>query len=109
MMAQASEVAEYLEAFTFDAGQFNEVGNQILEVFISSERRQQQGLGLGLISTKAGVTLLGHTGDVFGYQAIAFAVPESDAVFVAQLNCDCTVLTSSLIVNIYKAIQYSKT
>jgi len=104
-MATASETAQLLEALTFEYGSFNTTGSQMLKNLIPSEPRQKQGLGLLTLTNKAGDRLIGHTGDVFGYQTIAFSIPEKDAVMVAQVNCDCTQLTMSMIRNTFQAIK----
>jgi len=103
--ATASETARFLEALTFTQGEFYSIGRQMLEALIPSQRNLSQGLGLETINGKSGVTLIGHTGDVFGYQTAAFARPELDVVFVTHINCDCTALTSSVLRNTHQAIK----
>lgn len=108
MMASASDTAKYLEALTSATGDLKHTGQAMLQNTIPSGNRQQQGIGLMSITNKSGDTLIGHTGDVFGYQTVAFSWPEANAVFVAQINCDCGDLTTSLIKNIYLAIKADK-
>lgn len=105
IMAPASEIAQFLEDLTFESGKLRHIGQQILSEKVSSGRRREQGLGLEIIETKSGGTLIGHTGDAFGYQTVSFSIPEVDTVFVASLNCDCSALTLSLIRNLYVASQ----
>lgn len=104
VMATASETAKFIEALTFDDGELKGIGSQMLEEAVPSGKRHNQGLGLETITTKKGTKLIGHTGDVFGYQTVAFSIPESKSVFVAHINCDCTALSAALIGNIYRAI-----
>lgn len=105
IVATASDTAKFLEALTFSGAPMQSIGQQMLETTVTSDKRQEQGLGLMTIAGKNGTRLIGHTGDVFGYQTIAFSLPEESTVFVAQINCDCTPLTMSLIRNIYQAIK----
>jgi D-alanyl-D-alanine carboxypeptidase len=105
VVASASDTAKFLASLTLRSGDFSQLGNKMLEQTIKSGSNKAQGLGLMTIHSKtSNVTLVGHTGDVFGYQTIAFAWPEQDAVFVAHVNCDCTALTNSLIKSTYLAI-----
>jgi D-alanyl-D-alanine carboxypeptidase len=102
IVASSSNVARFIEALTFDNQPLSEIGMQMMEVTVPSGRNEEQGLGLiGITSNSTGDKLLGHTGDVFGYQTIAFSLPQDKTVFVAQINCDCAQLTSSLIRNLY--------
>lgn len=106
MLATASETAGFLEALTFDNGKLKPIGTQMLQTMVEGDgSHEKQGMGLTTITSKDGNTLIGHTGDVFGYQTVAFAWPEADAVFVAQVNCDCSTLTSSILRNAYQAIK----
>lgn len=106
IVASASDTAKFLASLTLQSGKFRQIGKQMLEQTIKNGSNKAQGLGLMTISSKKDkVTLVGHTGDVFGYQTIAFAWPEQDAVFVAHVNCDCTALTNSLIKSSYLAIK----
>ena len=109
IMAPASEIAQFLEDLTFESGNLRHIGQQILSEKISSGRRRQQTLGLEIIETKSGGTLIGHTGDAFGYQTVSFSIPELNTVFVASLNCDCSALTLSLIRNLYVTAQEQST
>jgi len=110
IMATASETARFLEALTFDEGTLKSIGGQMLEetVVSTSTSRGRQGLGLETITSKDGTTLIGHTGDVFGYQTVAFSHPTTNSVFVAHINCDCSALSGSLIGNIHRAINASE-
>ena len=56
-------------------------------------------LGPHILLGGDGLRLIGHSGDVFGYQTVAFAVPERDFVFVGHINCDCDDLSGSMIGN----------
>lgn len=105
IMATASETARFLEALTLDKGALSAVGAQMLQNTLPSEGNQQQGLGLQTIIAKDSSVIIGHTGDVFGYQTVAFSSPAHNAVFVAQVNCDCTALTLSMLRNTYQAIK----
>jgi len=109
IMAPASEIAQFLEDLTFESGNLRHIGQQILSEKISSGRRRQQALGLEIIETRSGGTLIGHTGDAFGYQTVSFSIPELNTVFVASLNCDCSALTLSLIRNLYVTAQEQST
>ena len=105
IVATASETARFIEALTLDNGKLSTIGTQMLATMVPAQGQEEQGLGLISITSKAEDRLIGHTGDVFGYQTIAFAWPESNAVFVAQLNCDCASLTYSVLRNTYQAIK----
>jgi len=105
IMATASETAQFLEALTFETGALNPIGQNILAESLESGRRSEQTLGLEVLKTKNGTRLIGHTGDTFGYQTIAYSNPSNKTVFVASINCDCSALTVSLIRNLYLATQ----
>ncbi len=105
VMATASDTAKFLEELTFPNGKMHSIGQKMLKTTVHAQGRQEQGLGLMTITGKDGAALIGHTGDVFGYQTIAFSWPEKNTVFVAQVNCACTALTYSLIRNIHQAIK----
>ena len=102
-MASAAETAQFLEALTFDSGALADLGETMLSETVESGPRRKQALGLEIIIGKQGAQLIGHTGDTFGYQTVSFAVPSSNIVFVASINCDCTALISPLIANLFRA------
>jgi len=106
MLANASETARFIEELIFEKGSLKSFGTQMLETMVEGDGlREKQDLGLITITSKDGNALIGHTGDVFGYQTIAFALPEANTSFVAQVNCDCAALTSSMPRNVYQAIK----
>jgi len=104
IMASASETAQFIEALTFKNGALADLGHTMLSNTVDSGQRRKQSLGLEIITSKQGGQLIGHTGDTFGYQTVAFSDPASNTVFVASLNCDCTALTASLIGNLFRAV-----
>jgi len=108
LMATPSDVITFLKALTDHDGKLKSIGDLMLETLVPGEARQLQGMGLLKLVSKSGANLVGHTGDVFGYQTAAFSAPDLDAVFVGHVNCDCGVLSVSLIKNAYKAIVSSK-
>lgn len=103
VMAPASEIAEFLGALFLPDGALKRIGDGMLAEQIASYSEQQvQGLGPHLISGRDGTRLIGHSGDVFGYQTVAYVVPERDYVFVAHINCDCDAMSGSLIGNLIR-------
>ncbi|WP_086933448.1 serine hydrolase domain-containing protein [Agarilytica rhodophyticola] len=105
MQASASDVARFLESLVFEHGRNHTIGSQMTKTLITSGRNKKQGMGLEVITSRAGDKLVGHSGDVFGYQTVAYAIPKLDAVFVGHINCDCGRLTSSLIGNTFRALE----
>jgi D-alanyl-D-alanine carboxypeptidase len=104
LLASASEIAKFLESLVVDEGVLKHIGDIMMRGPVKSARNQEQGLGLmKIMSSSTGDELVGHTGDVFGYQTIAFTIKGTNTSFVAQVNCDCRTLTTSLIRNIYFA------
>lgn len=69
------------------------------EEITSYSDTQHQALGPHILLGSGRLRLIGHSGDVFGYQTVAFAVPERDFIFVGHINCDCDALSSALIGN----------
>ena len=108
VMASAAETAQFLEALTFDSGALADLGETMLSETVESGPRRKQALGLEIIIGKQGAQLIGHTGDTFGYQTVSLAVPSSNIVFVASINCDCTALISPLIANLFRAAHSHK-
>jgi len=103
VMASASDVTEFLEALFFEGGELFHIGQAMLaEETASYSDNQRQALGPHILIGSDGLRLIGHSGDVFGYQTVAFAVPERDYIFVGHVNCDCDQLSSSLIGNIVR-------
>lgn len=105
MMASASDVSALLSALLIEDSPLSAIGAQMTSDFVKNGSRRRQGLGLETIITRSGEELFGHTGDVFGYQTIAHAYPDRGIVVVAHINCNCTALTSSLLANLYRAVQ----
>ena len=100
LMAPADEIAEFLEALFFEGGALGDIGKAMLaEEGASYSDNQLQALGPHILLGGDGLRLIGHSGDVFGYQTVAFAVPERGYVFVGQINCDCDDLSGSIIGN----------
>jgi len=100
VMAPASEVALFLKALFFEEGRLARIGQAMLsEEAASYSENQLQALGPHILVGSEGLRLIGHSGDVFGYQTVAFAIPERDLIFVGHINCDCDALSSSMIGN----------
>ena len=103
IMAPAHEVAGFLAALFIEGGALYELGQSMLaEEAASYSASQAQALGPHILVGSEGLRLIGHSGDVFGYQSVAFAVPERGYVFVGHINCDCDALSSGLIGNIVR-------
>ena len=99
-MAPAHEIAGFLEALFFEGGALGDIGKAMLaEEGASYSENQLQALGPHILLGGDGLRLIGHSGDVFGYQTVAFAVPERGYVFVGHINCDCDDLSGSMIGN----------
>lgn len=105
IMASASDVSAFLAALLIEDGPLSRIGADMVGEFVLRGPRRRQGLGIETIITRSGEELFGHTGDVFGYQTISHALPERGIVIVAQINCNCSALTSSLIGNLYRAVE----
>jgi len=105
IMASASDVSIFLEALLLNNGRLNQLGVRMTDDMIERTSRRGQGLGVETIIARSGEEIFGHTGDVFGYQTIAHAYPERGIVVVAQVNCNCSALSASLIANLYRAIE----
>ena len=100
VMAPAHELAEFLGALFFKDGALEHIGNAMLaEESTHNSGNQKQALGPHLVTGGDGLTLIGHSGDVFGYQSVAYAVPERGYVFVGHINCDCDELSGALLGN----------
>ncbi len=104
IMASASETAQFIEALSLEQGALAKIGETMLGETVDSGQRRKQSLGLEIITNKQGDRLIGHTGDTFGYQTVSFSHPASNTVFVASINCDCSALSSSLIGNLFRAV-----
>jgi len=99
-MAPADEVAEFLEALFYEDGALAHLGQAMMAEEIESHSgNQHQALGPHVLIGRDGLRLIGHSGDVFGYQTVAFAVPAREFIFVGHVNCDCDDLSGSLIGN----------
>ncbi len=97
VMAPAQEIAEFLAALFFADGALESIGKAMLaEEIGSNSKSQKQALGPQVILGSNDLSLIGHSGDVFGYQSVAFAVPAHGYVFVGHLNCDCDALSGSM-------------
>lgn len=105
VMASAQDVSAFLAALLIEDGPLSPIGANMVSEFVPRAVRRRQALGIETIMTRSGEELFGHTGDVFGYQTIAHALPERSTVIVAQVNCNCAALTSSLIANLYRAVE----
>jgi D-alanyl-D-alanine carboxypeptidase len=103
--APAHEVADVLEALLDKNSPLGPFGSMMYVEMIPRESRFEQGIGLNKINGPKGMKLYGHTGDVFGYQTVAYTIPEYDFTFVAHINCSCDDLSSSLIGNMVRALQ----
>ncbi|MCQ8186589.1 beta-lactamase family protein [Parvularcula sp. BGMRC 0090] len=103
--ASAQEVAVFLEGLLGEEAALRHLGDRMTAELIERAPRRRQGLGIETIVTRSGEELYGHTGDVFGYQTIAHYYPERGAAVVAHVNCNCASLTSSLIGNLYRAVE----
>ena len=100
LMAPAHEIARFLEALFFEGGALGDIGKAMLaEEGASYSENQLQALGPHILLGGDGLRLIGHSGDVFGYQTVAFAVPDRGYVFVGHINCDCDDLSGSMIGN----------
>lgn len=103
MMATADEVSKFLEALFFEDGALASIGQAMLaEESVSYSDRQLQALGPHILLGREGLRLVGHSGDVLGYQTVAFAMPEKGIVFVGHINCDCDTLSGSMIGNLIR-------
>ncbi len=103
VMASAFDVAAFLAALFLEDGELAHIGEAMLaEELAGASDNQRQGLGPHILIGSDGLGLIGHSGDVFGYQTVAFAVPERDYIFVGHINCDCDALSGSLIGNIVR-------
>lgn len=103
VMAPAYEIAGLLSALFLEGGALSQVGQAMLaEESVSYSDRQLQALGPHILLGREGLRLIGHSGDVFGYQTVAFAVPERGFVFVGYINCDCDALSGAMIGNIIR-------
>ena len=100
LMAPAHEIAGFLEALFFEGGALGDIGKAMLaEEGASYSENQLQALGPHILLGGDDLRLIGHSGDVFGYQTVAFAVPDRGYVFVGHINCDCDDLSGSMIGN----------
>jgi D-alanyl-D-alanine carboxypeptidase len=103
IMASVSDVAKFFEALFFEDGQLAHIGQAMLaEETASYSDNQRQALGPHILIGSDGLRLIGHSGDVFGYQTVAFAAPDRDYIFVGHINCDCDTLSGSLIGNMVR-------
>jgi len=103
VMAPAHEIADFLAALFFEGGALAHIGEAMLaEDVARSSNAQRQGLGPRILLGGEGLRIIGHSGDVPGYQSVAFAVPERGYVFVGHINCDCDDLSGSIIGNMVR-------
>ena len=103
VMASAGDVSTFLAALFLPGGALEGIGQAMLaEELAGASANQKQALGPHILVGRDGLRLIGHSGDVFGYQTVAFAAPERGYVFVGQVNCDCDALSSSLIGNLVR-------
>ena len=102
--ASVSDVSAFLQALLIKESKLTNTGTKMLSDLINRTSNERQGLGIETIQSRSGEEIFGHTGDVFGYQTIAYAFPNRNIVIVAQINCNCTALTASLIGNLFRTI-----
>ncbi len=105
IMASAADVSAFLDALMISNGPLREMGDQMMGDFVQRSPRGRQGLGIETIMARSGEELFGHTGDVFGYQTVAYVYPDRGIVVVGQVNCNCAELSLSLITNLHRAVE----
>lgn len=100
IMAPAHEIVEFLRALTFEGGALSDIGTAMLADQVESwSPMHRQALGIQVRLPSDGTRHYGHSGDVFGYETVAFAIPDRDYIFVGQVNCDCERLSGGTLRN----------
>lgn len=85
--ATLADVRAYLRALLIDEGPIYGVGQAMIEDPVESGKpRQQAGAGAELRTTRDGMQLVGHTGDVEGYLSFAYAVPAHGLTMVGHMT-----------------------
>jgi D-alanyl-D-alanine carboxypeptidase len=102
ILATAKNVILFLDALTNETGLLSETGKIMLSDTVKISKNQQQSLGFHNLLSKSGDRLIGHTGNVFGYQTIAYKSETHGFTLFAHLTCDCTEVTSGLIKVLYQ-------
>ncbi len=91
LTASAADVATMLRQLFLAGDRLPGIGAAMATDRIATGRaRQWAGLGAEIRQTRDGLELVGHTGNVDGYQTVAYAIPSLNAVIVGHLNSDDT-------------------
>ncbi len=104
MIASAADLAIWMRALFAQDGRFYEIGATMAKAPVVEGERKLQGMGVEILQSRSGVTVMGHTGSVDGYLTAAFYVPATDTVMVLHMNKSDTKTFGSVLSQTLKII-----
>jgi D-alanyl-D-alanine carboxypeptidase len=85
--ATLSDLRQYMRALFIDPGKMSAAGKTMSDNLVETGKpRQQAGAGAEVRTTREGLRLVGHTGDVEGYLSFAYVAPDYGLTMIGHLT-----------------------